>query len=189
MTQMADAKKTLFEPELTNFLRYDFDHPEIWHQFRAITFDLINRVKHYKAEAIFEIIKYNRIVKHNEFEFNVDGKLTAYYAEKFINRYPQHKGFFELKRQTIIVQVLKEQAIKIRDLKARLDNVLTIAETADNIMETLKGFVETELKSATDILDLPDVKNYQSSGSYTLQNNTKRFIAAAQCALAQIKRN
>lgn len=158
MTQTTEKK--LFEPKLSDFQRYDFDHPKIWLQFQTITFDLINhRVKHYDAEAIFEIIRYSRIVKYGEAEFKVDSDLAAYYAEKFINRYPQPKGFFE-----------------------------TDIDTAVDVAETPKGFIETELKLATDILDLPDVKNYQSSGSYTLQKNTKRFIAAAQRALAQIKR-
>ena len=152
MTEMADAKKTLFEPKLSDFQRYDFDHPEVWHQFRTITFDLMNKgITHYRAKAVFEIIRYHRIVKHGEVEFEVNANLIAYYVQKFLQRYPQHKGFFE-------------------------------------VAETLKGFVERESKLATDILDVPDVKNCQSSGFHILRNHTKRFTAAAERALTQIKR-
>jgi len=90
--------KTLFDkPEAAT--RYDAKHPEIWEQFKKITFDLIRRgTKHYGAKAIFEIIRYHRIIEYGDDEFKCNNNYTAYYARKFMNIYPEHKGFFETRK-------------------------------------------------------------------------------------------
>ena len=75
----------------------------------------------------------------------------------------------EQRKDMAVVQVLKKQAIEIRDLKARLeaaatevrnlkamlDNALTAAENVGGLVDRLKGFIETELKIAKQARELP----------------------------------
>ena len=96
------AEKPLFDPPLSDFQHYDLDHPEVWMQFRAMTFDLINKgMKHYGAKAIFETIRFHRIVRYDDQEFKLNNNFTAYYARKFMGWYPQYDGFFELRRAKV----------------------------------------------------------------------------------------
>ena len=98
------AEKTLFESleKLSDFQRYDLEHPEIWRQFQAITFDLIRRkIEHYGAKAVFEVIRFRRIRHYGEREFKVNNNLTAYYARKFVQLHPEHKDFFEFRKARI----------------------------------------------------------------------------------------
>jgi len=79
-----------------NFEQYDTHHPEIWKQFRDITFRLIFRnVKHYGAKAIFEIIRYHRTIEYGDTDYKVNNNYTAYYARKFMRKFPGHQNFFE----------------------------------------------------------------------------------------------
>lgn len=93
--------QTLFDQPkvLSDFEQYDAEHPEIWRQFRGITFGLIRRgKKHYGAKAISEIIRYHRIIEYGETEFKVNNNFTAYYSRKFMKLFPQHNGFFETRK-------------------------------------------------------------------------------------------
>ena len=92
---------TLFDQleTLSDFELYDAEHPEIWKQFRGITFNLINRgIRHYGSKAIFEIIRYHRIVKYGDGEFKCNNNFTAYYARKFMKLFPRYAGFFQTRR-------------------------------------------------------------------------------------------
>jgi len=97
---------TLFDKPstLSDFERYDKEHPEIWKLFMDITFRLIRRGKrHYGAKAVFEIIRYHRIVQHNDSEFKVNNNYTAYYARKFMQTFPEWDGFFETRKAKVSV--------------------------------------------------------------------------------------
>ena len=95
---------TLFDkPETkTDFEKYDTEHPEIWRQFKAITFRLINKgIKHYGAKAVFEVIRWERIIAYSESEFKVNNNYTKDYSRKFMRLYPEHKEFFETRKAKI----------------------------------------------------------------------------------------
>jgi len=95
---------TLFDQPrtLSDFERYDKEHPEIWNLFVKITFKLIRRgKKHYGAKAVFEIIRYHRVIQYNDSEFKANNSYTAYYARKFMKMYPQYDGFFETRKAKV----------------------------------------------------------------------------------------
>ena len=101
---METPQPTFFDrpTELSDFEQYDLEHPEIWQQFRGITFNLINRgIKHYGSKAIFEIIRYHRIVEHSELEFKANNNYTSYYSRKFVKLFPKHESFFEFRKAKV----------------------------------------------------------------------------------------
>ena len=109
----------------------------------------------------------------------------------------------EQRKDMAVVQVLKKQAIEIRDLKARLeaaatevrnlkamlDKTLTGAEKLCDLVERLKGFIETELEIAKDVRELPEVRACKGMAFYILRRNADRFVQVATELLAKIKPN
>ena len=95
------------QPELPLFVRptsefeeYGKQNPEIWQEFEKIALQLIFKgVKRYGAKAIFEIIRYHRFLENRGDKFKVNNNYTAGYARKFVEKYPQYKDFFEMRRR------------------------------------------------------------------------------------------
>lgn len=84
---------------------YDRKHPQVWGEFRRLTFQLIRRgFKHYGAKAILEAMRFHTAIQTGESP-KLNNNHTAYYARKFMRRYPAHDGFFEIReRQLAIAQ-------------------------------------------------------------------------------------
>ena len=79
------------------FLTYDEQSPEIWRQFEEISLDLIKRgYKHYSAYAILEVIRYHTGLRGGD-DFKINNNYRSGYARKFLAKYPQLKGFFEIR--------------------------------------------------------------------------------------------
>jgi len=95
MRTLFDLKSKLQQ----DFENFDRENPEVWSEFRRIAFSLIDKGrKNYGAKAIFEIIRYHRTIYTNDIDFKLNNNLTAYYARKFVNLYPEYKGFFETRK-------------------------------------------------------------------------------------------
>lgn len=96
----------------------------------------------------------------------------------------------KMTEQTDLKARLDAAAAEVAKYKAMLDKTLTGAEKLCDLVERLKGFIETELKIAKDVKELPEVKNCNGSGFYILiRSNTDRFIAVATELLRKIKPN
>lgn len=95
-----DSRYTQLE---TNFKTFHAAHPEIWVHFCNFTFDRINKGwSHYSSKAVFERIRWEVAVPelyYSENEFKLNNNYTAFYARKFIEEYPKHKGFFRFREQ------------------------------------------------------------------------------------------
>ena len=98
---------TVHEAELPLFARftpdtckiYDAEHSEIWTEFEKIALQLIGRGRlHYGAKAIFEVMRFNTAINAGEIP-RLNNNMTAYYSRKFVAKYPQHSGFFELRER------------------------------------------------------------------------------------------
>jgi len=58
--------------------------------------------KHYSADAIFHRIRWEMTkpeYKEGE-EFKINNNYTSVYARGFMNKYPEHAGFFRLREQS-----------------------------------------------------------------------------------------
>lgn len=83
----------------TPFEEYDLKHPAIWKEFKDLTFRLITKgITHYGAKAICEVIRFHKIIDHQDYEFKVNNNFTAGYARKFMEQYPEYEGFFETRK-------------------------------------------------------------------------------------------
>ena len=78
-------------------------HPEVWDLFVRFTFERIWRgFKNYSADAIFHRIRWEMAQPTYEKgkEFKLNDHYTAFYGRRFMRLYPEHDGFFRLRRQT-----------------------------------------------------------------------------------------
>ena len=82
------------------FEKFDKENPKVWEKFETLTFRLINKgIEHYGAKAIWECIRFKHALRTKGGEFKLNNNFTAFYARKFIDKYPQYKGFFELRKR------------------------------------------------------------------------------------------
>ena len=71
----------------------------VWEQFKATTFEAIKRgFKTYGSKGIFEIIRWTQAGDIKDDGFKLNNNYTSDYARKFMLEFPQHKGFFKLRK-------------------------------------------------------------------------------------------
>jgi len=76
-------------------------HPEVWKLFVQFAFQMINRgYKNYSAKAVFERIRWEKDVGGDgTTQFKLGNNHPAFYARRFMKKYPQHAGFFRTRKQ------------------------------------------------------------------------------------------
>jgi hypothetical protein len=85
------------------FNQYHEENPEIYQEFKRITFRLIDSGRdYYGAKGIIEIIRFNTITgaegyKQNR-EFKINNNFAPDYARKFMNDYPLYNEFFRTRQ-------------------------------------------------------------------------------------------
>lgn len=85
---------------MKQFQDYHKEHPEIWKEFVKTTFEAIRKgFKNYSSKSIFEIIRWHRGGDIKSDSFKINNNYTADYAKMFMEKYPQHKGFFRTRNR------------------------------------------------------------------------------------------
>ena len=81
---------------------YHRQHPEVWDLFCAFTREVIRAGhKNYSAKAIFERIRWERDIGGKTGDaFKLNNNYRAFYARRFMKKYPLHDGFFRTRKQT-----------------------------------------------------------------------------------------
>ena len=81
------------------FEAYDKSNPHVYKRFCEIADSIIKRGhKHYSADAILHVIRYESTVKKEPFElFKINNNYSSRYARKFISDHPEHNNFFEIR--------------------------------------------------------------------------------------------
>ena len=81
---------------------YHFKHPEVWEMFEEFAFKMISRgYKNYSAKAIFERIRWEKDAGGDGVtQFKIGNNHPAFYARRFMKKYPKHEGFFRTRKQT-----------------------------------------------------------------------------------------
>jgi hypothetical protein len=83
---------------MKTFNLYHKENPIIWEQFKLTTLEAIKKgFKNYGSKGIFEIIRWNQEGEIKEDGFKLNNNFTSDYARKFMEEYPEHKGFFRLR--------------------------------------------------------------------------------------------
>jgi hypothetical protein len=96
---MVAAKQlSIWESEAyIKFQIYHRENPQIYEYFKKFTFQAINKgFKHWSAEAVFNICRWETGVSGND-EFKINNNYKAWYSRLFMNDFPEHKGFFQLR--------------------------------------------------------------------------------------------
>lgn len=74
----------------------------MWDLFVRFTFDRIRLgFTAYSADAIFHRIRWETATPAYELgkQFKMNDHYTAFYARAFMRKYPEHEGFFRLRKQ------------------------------------------------------------------------------------------
>ncbi len=79
----------------TQFIEYDRDNPDIYRAFSSMARGFIQNREKRGAKAIIELVRVSIPMRPDGLRYKVNNNFTAYYARKFENEYPQHKGYFE----------------------------------------------------------------------------------------------
>jgi hypothetical protein len=77
-------------------------HPYVSVLFVKFTKEIISRgFKNYSAKAIFERIRWetDEADVDGKSSFKLNNNYTAWYARKFMERYPEYDGFFRTRKQ------------------------------------------------------------------------------------------
>ena len=81
---------------------YHKKHPEVWTMFEDFTFQMIERgYRNYSVNAIFERIRWEKDAGGDGItQFKIGNNYRAFYARRFMRKYPEHEGFFRTREQT-----------------------------------------------------------------------------------------
>lgn len=77
------------------FNQYDNENPKIWEAFKKFTLQAIRSGKeHYSSKSIFERIRWETAIEAQNDSFKLNNNYTGDYSRKFMESFPQYKGFF-----------------------------------------------------------------------------------------------
>lgn len=82
-----------------NFNQYNQENPQIFEEFKKITFRLLDAGRtHYGAKGVIEIIRYNTLVGSQGYQkktdFKINNNYAPDYARLFMIAYPIYSEFF-----------------------------------------------------------------------------------------------
>jgi hypothetical protein len=97
-----NAQPTLFDAisdlEL-QAMRFHRDNPQVYRAFRERALALIAQGQHHgSGKFLTEQIRYDPRITTSGIPVKVNNSHTAYFVRMFVDEYPQHRGFFELRR-------------------------------------------------------------------------------------------
>ena len=84
-----------------NFEIYHKKNPDIYKMFVKFALMVAARRKYYSAKAIFHRIRWETVISGEGEEYKISDGFISHYARKFMNDYPQHKGFFQTRTRRI----------------------------------------------------------------------------------------
>lgn len=79
---------------MVDFEKYDRENPIIWEHYEKVTFQTIAKgFSHYSSMGVMQIVRWTTKASGND-GYKVNNNYVADYARKFMEKHPQHKGFF-----------------------------------------------------------------------------------------------
>ena len=88
--------KTRYDELLEQATKFHNNHPEVFEKFEEFAFDRINRgYKNFSASAIIQRIRWDTgIGGDGKKEFKIANAHSTFYSMWFMEKYPEHNGFF-----------------------------------------------------------------------------------------------
>jgi len=92
--QLEISFEDIKSPEVVAFEKFDKANPRCWQLFAHFTHEAIEaNAIHFGAQAILERIRWETAI-NTQGEFKVNNNYAPFYARKFHEEFPEHKGFF-----------------------------------------------------------------------------------------------
>jgi hypothetical protein len=82
-----------------DFEKFHHNNPEIYTMFVDFSKQAAVKNSYYSARGIFHRIRWETSVNSDDRQFKLNDIWTAYYARKFMEDHPEHKGFFRLRKE------------------------------------------------------------------------------------------
>jgi len=80
------------------FKKFHSENPQVWELLQKFTFQIIDKgYKNYSVNAVFERIRWHTATETSDPEFKLSNNHRAYYSRMFMDKYPEHEGFFRTK--------------------------------------------------------------------------------------------
>lgn len=77
------------------FIRFHTENPHVYNEIKAIALDLKKSgVEFYGIKAIFEIVRFHRIIKTSDPAFKLNNNFTALYSRMLMENEEELDGFF-----------------------------------------------------------------------------------------------
>lgn len=77
------------------FMRFHTENPHVYDEIKAIAIDLRRSgVEFYGIKAIFEVVRFHRIIKTSDPTFKLNNNFTALYSRKLMENEEELNGFF-----------------------------------------------------------------------------------------------
>jgi hypothetical protein len=76
------------------FNEFDADNPEIYQYFEKFAKQVAAHRDYYSAKAIFHRVRWETMITGND-EYKINDGWISHYARKFMEKNPQHEGFFK----------------------------------------------------------------------------------------------
>ncbi len=96
------SKETRYDEMREQVIAFHKANPRVMELFERFTFELIRRgFKNYSSKAIFERIRWetDQADYDGRSTFKMNNNYTSFYGRAFMNKYPEHDGFFRTRRQ------------------------------------------------------------------------------------------
>jgi hypothetical protein len=105
-SQMTESSETKMERA---FNKFDSEHPKIWGYFTRFALSRITvGYANYSARVIMERVRWETDLGdvHGPDTYKINNNHVRFYARKFMERYPQHDGFFRTREAKMTLQSL-----------------------------------------------------------------------------------
>ena len=90
------SKPTLEE----RFAHFMAENPHVFDTFCRVALEMIGRgVKRYSADGIGHVLRWDAIQGVRGEEYRINNSYVRFFAERFVERYPQHADFFERRKR------------------------------------------------------------------------------------------
>lgn len=83
--------------KVNNFLKYHFQHPEIYEEFRRLAHCVRQKTPEYSSRAILEMMRWNRLSKSGD-EFKFTNSIQSFYPRLLVAEDPTFKNFFKFRK-------------------------------------------------------------------------------------------
>ena len=80
-----------------NFERHHAENPHIYRMFCHYALKAAEVRKYYSAKSVFHRVRWETQIVERNSDYKIDDGWISHYARKFMEDFPQHEGFFELR--------------------------------------------------------------------------------------------